>query len=529
MKFNTRKMLNIVAVLALGILFSLSVSTDVSAKGVSKAPKGMYIGETDVSGMTEKQINKVVAKVEKQKAKKKITLKAGKHKLEASGAELGVKAQSDIAKTVIKYSKTGNPLEKAIRKAGIDEGKKKTFEVGMVAGSKDVAYFLDSHSSELSDEAVNNGLKRENGGFVFVKGKEGEEIDPNKATKKVMKFIKNEWNTDNDSITLETHKVMPKGNEKQLSKVKDLLGTFQTTYTATDLKRNQNIARAASLLNGTILYKGDELSVYKTIGPTDSTNGYVAAGVYVDGQVAEGEGGGVCQVSTTLYNAAILSELGIELRASHSMLVHYVEPSFDAAIAAASDGKSAIKNLILKNNYDSPVYIETITTNTSITVNIYGEETRPKNREVTFENEILEATEISHKYEADPSLPVGTISKKSTGSIGYKARLWKVVKVDGVEQSRKLMNRSTYKMLEENDLVGVASSDPARTQRMMDAIASGDQHTVEDTARALAGEEGTEFKVPVTEKSILAKKAEEANAGATPPEPAPESQPAPAN
>jgi vancomycin resistance protein YoaR len=50
---------------------------------------------------------------------------------------------------------------------------------------------------------------------------------------------------------------MPKGNEKQLSKVKDLLGTFQTTYTATDLKRNQNIARAASLLNGTILYKGD--------------------------------------------------------------------------------------------------------------------------------------------------------------------------------------------------------------------------------------------------------------------------------
>ena len=64
---------------------------------------------------------------------------------------------------------------------------------------------------------------------------------------------------------------------------------------------------------------------------------------------------------------------------------------------------------------------------------------------------------------------------------------------------------------------------------MMDAIASGDQHTVEDTARALAGEEGTEFKVPVTEKSILAKKAEEANAGATPPEPAPESQPVPAN
>jgi len=527
MKSITRMSLNIVAVFALCLIFSSIGNHEVSAKTKELAPKGMYIGETDVSGMTQKQIDKVVSKEEKQKAKKKITLKAGDNELEVSGSELGVKADSNITKTVINYAKTGNPLEKAVRRAGIKEGKKKNFELGMVASSKDVTYFLDSHSADLSDEAVNNGLKREDGKFVFIKGKSGMEIDPNKAANRIMEFIKNEWNTDKDSLTLETHKVLPKGDEKQLAKVKDLLGSYQTTFTASDLKRNQNIARAASLLNGTVLYKGDELSVYKAIGPTDASNGYVAAGVYVDGQVAEGEGGGVCQVSTTLYNAAILSELGIELRASHSMLVHYVEPSFDAAIAAASDGKTAIKNLIIKNKYDSPVYIETITTNTSITVNIYGEETRPKNREVSFENEILEATEITHKYEADPSLPVGTISKKSTGSIGYKARLWKIIKVDGVEQSRKLMNHSTYKMLEENDLVGVASADPARTQRMMDAINSGDQHTVEDTARALSGEEGTEFKVPVTEKSILAKKAEEqANGGGAP---APESQPAPAN
>jgi uncharacterized protein YabE (DUF348 family) len=141
-------------------------------------------------------------------------------------------------------------------------------------------------------------------------------------------------------------------------------------------------------------------------------------------------------------------------------------------------------------------------------MNIYGQETRPANRKVTYESEIQSAEEIGHNYTIDPSLPVGTIRKTASGSIGYKARLWKIVTVDGVEQSRKVYNNSSYRMLCEEDAVGVASADPGRTQRMIEAVRSKNQATVESTAQALAAEEGVEFKLPYTEKSELAKQAE---------------------
>ncbi|MCR4782096.1 MAG: VanW family protein [Lachnospiraceae bacterium] len=530
MKSFTKKSIYVLTAILMATLFSVNVSS-VNAKEKNVASKKVFVGDTDVSGMNTKEIENVISNEVKVKSKRKVTLKAGKNELLVSGSDLGIQAAENTAKKAVNFGKTGNPLEKAAAKKSIDKGLKKTFNIALKTNAKKITGFLDMHSSSLSNETINNGLKRENGEFVFVKGKAGDEVVQSKAIKKIRSFVENDWDSEKDVISLETHKVMPKGDEKELAKVKDLLGTFTTTYTLSDKNRNANIARAASLLNGRVLYKNDILDVYKAIGPTNTSNGYVAAGVYLDGQIAEGEGGGVCQASTTLYNAAILAELGIENRASHSMLVHYVEPSFDAAIAAGSDADVAIKDLVLKNKYDAPVYIEALTTPTSITVNVYGQETRAKNREVSYENELLEATEIGHKYTADPSLPVGTISKKASGSIGYKARLWKIIKVDGVEQSRKIFNRSTYKMLEEEDAVGVASADPARTQRMIDAINSKNQQTIEDTARALAGEEGTEFKVPQTEKSELLKKQEEdaqkASEGTAPAE-TPAENPAPA-
>jgi len=115
--------------------------------------------------------------------------------------------------------------------------------------------------------------------------------------------------------------------------------------------------------------------------PYTEENGYVLGGSYEGGRVVESYGGGICQVSTTLYNAVIYAELEIVERYPHSMLVDYVSPSRDAAIAGD------YKDLKFRNNLDLPIYVEGIAGGGRITFNIYGCETRDvKNRRIEFES-----------------------------------------------------------------------------------------------------------------------------------------------
>ena len=98
-------------------------------------------------------------------------------------------------------------------------------------------------------------------------------------------------------------------------------------------------------------------------------------------------GGGICQVSTTLYNAGLRAELEVVERSNHAMSVTYVEPADDAAIAGT------YKDLKFKNTLDEPVYIEGVTSGKQVTFTIYGQETRPANRTLTFESVTLSTTE----------------------------------------------------------------------------------------------------------------------------------------
>ena len=139
-------------------------------------------------------------------------------------------------------------------------------------------------------------------------------------------------------------------------------------------------------------------------------------------QVVDSIGGGICQVSTTLYNAVLKAELQVEERHNHSMIVGYVKPSMDAAIA-----ESAGKDFRFVNNTGYPIYIEGYTSNKNITFTIYGVETRDPGHVVTYESEVLETIQPnSETINQTSSQPIGFVDVQSA-HIGYKARLWKIV------------------------------------------------------------------------------------------------------
>ena len=149
-------------------------------------------------------------------------------------------------------------------------------------------------------------------------------------------------------------------------------------------------------------------------------------------------GGGICQISTTLYNAVLRAELNVLERENHSMTVHYVKLSEDAAISGTE------KDLKFENNLDTPLYIEGKTAGKTITFTIYGKEYRDAKRTIAFVSQQLSSKSPSEKKIKDNTLEEGKTVVEQQGSNGYTARLWKVIYEDGEEVDRVQINSSSY-------------------------------------------------------------------------------------
>lgn len=157
------------------------------------------------------------------------------------------------------------------------------------------------------------------------------------------------------------------------------LGSYSTSYGTSTANRCANIARAASLINGTVVAPGEVFSFNDTVGHRTKENGFYTAKEYVDGQSVDGIGGGTCQVSSTLYSAVLYADMNIVERLNHMMTVGYIPLGQDATVA---DGGVDFK---FRNNSDYPVKVSAYTSGATITVSIIGTAWEPA-REVKISN-----------------------------------------------------------------------------------------------------------------------------------------------
>ncbi len=227
-----------------------------------------------------------------------------------------------------------------------------------------------------------------------------------------------------------------------------LTSEFSTWYGSSSPARCGNIERAAELLNGTVIEPGEVFSCAAGIGPITEDNGYLPAGTFVQGKVEQGIGGGVCQVSTTLYNAALFAGLTIVERAPHSMVVGYVEPARDAAIAGN------YKDLKLRNDYNYPVMIEAITDDGTLYFRIHTSEEDVGNTVELVSVIIEEILPSEPVLTVDESLPEDAYNVTQKAHTGYQAELYRVVSRDGIEILREKVNTSYYAATPEYATVG---------------------------------------------------------------------------
>ena len=406
-----------------------------------KIADGVYIGNVYVGGMTEEEAVDAISAYAQSVDDAVLTLNANGKSVEVSAQELGITFQNTNAvQEALAVGRNGNLIKRYKDKKDLEHGSK-VFELPLGLNETAAREVLTAKAEKLNNEAVDNGLIRENGQFQFIEGSSGVEVNVEKSLMTIEDYLKNNWDGTDASIDLVAEVVEPEGTKEELAKVKDLLGSYTTNYSTSSAGRCANISVAAGKINGTVLYPGEEFSVGQTIGPLTAAGGYELAGAYENGQTVQSYGGGVCQVSTTLYNAVLKAELEVTQRSNHSMIVTYVKPSMDAAIAGD------YKDLVFENDTDAPIYVQGIyNSGGSITFNIYGHDTRKAGHSVKYESKTVKTTPVKTQTKKDSSKPVGYSEVESSGHVGYVAELWKITYENGKQVSKELIHTSTYAM-----------------------------------------------------------------------------------
>ena len=216
------------------------------------------------------------------------------------------------------------------------------------------------------------------------------------------------------------------------------LGTCQTIYDSTNINRSTNIDIACEKINGTILEPGETFSFNKIVGERTTKNGFKEALIYNGGEVDYGIGGGICQISSTLYNAVLKANLDVIERKNHSMTVSYLPIGQDAAVSYGS------VDFKFTNSRNYPVKISATANTGVIIISILGV---PEEQEyvVTFDTEILETTDYKTSYEYSSTIETDKEEIKQVGKKGYKCSTYKIISLGEKEISRTLLSTDTYK------------------------------------------------------------------------------------
>lgn len=470
-------------ILAAGVFFLTNdnlVKADVSKETVIQ--EGVFIGGIDVSGMTAEEATTAVDAYVAGLQEQWITLVGPKNTLRYQLKDLGLSVKTEQAvKEAITVGNTGNMIKRFMALQDLEK-ESYVVDMGLSIDKQLTANKIYGKRSKIDVKAIDNSLKKEKGKFVYVPGQEGNEVDIVTAVNGLNEYIGSDWEmgvVENAEFTLVSIVSQPRGTEEELAVIKDLLGTYTTNYAFSAWGRGKNVENGTAKMNGIVVYPGDVFSVYENVTPFSKENGYELAGSFSNGDTVQTYGGGICQVVTTLYQAVLQAELEVVERFNHSMIVGYTPLGGDAAISGT------YKDFKFRNNYDFPVFLETYCKNGNIVINIYGVETRPDNRKVIYESETLSETDPETEFTLSSAHPVGSFIQTRGKTMGYVAKFWKIVKVDGVETEKTLVNKSTYRSSCRKVTIGTAGATAEQIAAINAALATKDDAHIEAVVAGL--------------------------------------------
>ncbi|OOZ83659.1 VanW family protein [Bacillus cereus] len=328
-----------------------------------------------LDGKNKKDIQAIINQKITELDQKSLTYIFQNDKQTYTWKDLGVNyKEKDIIDKIFKEQE-GNVINRyKMRKQAENDELKRDYKLTPQLNTTAYESFIKDKYNEILKNPVNAELSIEGTTVNISQSQNGEKIDKGKLTDLTKQAI----TSGTSDITLPVTLLKPERSTEDIQKmgIKEVIAEYSTPMAGRNGNQSFNVNKSANTLSGVIVAPDETFSFNGRVGVTDAAHGYKSAAVFSQGKVIQSAGGGVCQVSSTLYSAALRADLGIVSRSNHSMPVNYLPLGQDAAVADYGP------DLKFKNNTGNHIYIQAFSNGGSITTRIFGTNTG-KNVEVS--------------------------------------------------------------------------------------------------------------------------------------------------
>ena len=419
---------------------------------------GVTIENLDMGGLSITDARKKIEDhFENSVVEKKILLKYGNKVWNFSGEEIGYD---------LNYTKAANEAYNIGREGSYFERLQKIISLYRGPENINLTPIYDQEKIEKQLSIIKKGIDkpakdaiitRTNGRFIITPEITGLQMDLEKASQYITEAVRDTKNATDIAIDLPVKIQSPRVTSESLSYINDLLGIYTTQFNAGNKNRSQNIVLSSKAINGTVLMPSETFSFNERVGPRSGARGYLDAPVIFKGELVEGLGGGVCQVSSTIYNSALISNLKIVERVNHSIPSTYVPKGLDATVSYG------VLDFKFQNTFSQPIYIESTVHGNQLTIKIYGLKT--DNRVVKIETKETEFVKRGVEIKYDANLLQGLQRVEQEGRDGYKVTTYKVVNENGVEIERNVVSKDYYRPQKQIIVKGTKKPQPSTVNK----------------------------------------------------------------
>ena len=510
---NKKSKLGIILLVVVILLILLTLFSTIFAvinMGNDKIVKGIKIAEIDVSNMTKEEAKTTLNEIYSKKQENEIYLTYGEFESTTTYNALEVEYQIDRAVTQAhEIGRNGNLFKDNFN---IIKSWTKGIEIDLAVtiDQQMLDQVEQNINNSIEGAIVQPSYYRENDKLIITSGKAGLKVEKEKFLQKIYEVVRKgeeqeieipiiqsepdeinieeiyqevhkqvqdayytkepftiypevegvDFDLENAKLLLQENKeeyeiqlVITKPNKTTkdigTEASPDLLATFSTNYQASKVGRTTNLKLAASKINGTVLLPGEEFSYNKTVGERTIEAGFKSAAIFSGGKVVDGLGGGICQISSTLYNSVIKANLDVTERRNHQFVTSYVDAGADATVVWGS------QDFKFKNSRKYPIRIAATVEGGVATVQIWGVKEEVE-YDISIETKRTATISYKTQYVQDASLPVGEQKVVQEGSNGRKVEAYKVTKLNGEVISRTLLSKDTYNAMAKIVHVGTA-------------------------------------------------------------------------
>lgn len=399
--------------------------------------RGTRINDFNVGGMTEEEATvKLNEKFNEAVKNNVIVLRFNGKGWMITYKELN--AHFDVKKEANEAYKKGREA-KILTRLLIQSGLKKnktSINMDLLYDASVIDKRVKGIADELRIKPVDAEIKFEKYRFKISDDISGREVERGKLTS-MIKYSLTKRRTE-DILEIPVIVINAEKTAQMLKTISVKLSAFHTSFGTVNSNRASNIIIGTKSVDGTVIMPGQIFSLNDVLGPRIQKYGYKEAPIIIDGELVPGMGGGVCQVATTLYNAALLADLDIVERKNHGLKIGYIGLGRDATI---SQGYIDLK---FRNNRKYPIYIRGTVARNSVGFEIYGDSTTPGMR-VSIVVDIVEIIRPKPRIIESPALPVGMEKLNKGSKNGYKVKSYRRTYLNGLMIRDELLGEDYYR------------------------------------------------------------------------------------